>query len=196
MVVARFSGRSLVARRALDRLRSLRQSGHPLISDAVHQSGVIYLNDMRRRYVAAARGDGTWPDLAYSTKLARIRKRKTQKKRFESKVKKELKRGKSKKVAMQSTIEGMKFSILMDSANLFNSLSEGSAGNILDVKPFYVTAGTAVYYAKHHQKPKVPGRPPERKILVPPSDGAKARIKGLLSRATQTVLQEATGGSH
>jgi hypothetical protein len=158
---------------------------------------------MRRRFASASRGDGTWPDLAPSTKAARMRGRKTTRRILDRENTRLQNAFRSAPVEARGTLPatraqrlaaitgGFKFSILRDTNTLFNSLTTGAPGNITEHKPDGIRVGTNVKYARHHQKPKVPGRPPVRKILVPPRDEARLRIKRVLAAAAKKTLEQA-----
>ena len=162
--------------------------------DGYKQAGTIYLSYIRRRFLSAARGDGTWPDLADSTKLKRRRGRtgrvaKTSRKKDRSG--KPVRKGKRKrqKVVRAAVVAGT-FEILRDTGLLFNSLTQGSSGNVFRDLPDGVAVGTNIKYAEHHQSPKVPGRPPKREILVQPDDATKQRIKQALRAAVTKSVQQ------
>lgn len=128
--------------------------------DGLVQAGAIYLGSMRERYVRAARGDGTWKPLAPST-IARRRK------------------GKRK----GGTVE-----ILRDTGLQLNSLSIGGPYNIAAPIQGGMAFGTAVFYAKHHQEPKVPGRPPQRTILVQPDGPTRSAMQKVLQDAANRAI--------
>ena len=55
--------------------RGISETSSGPIADGLKQAGAIYLGTMRRRFEGASRGDGTWPDLAESTKRGRLASR-------------------------------------------------------------------------------------------------------------------------
>lgn len=123
------------------------------LRDGIIQAAHLYLGFTRQRFLKAARGDGTWKPLAAST-IARRRKGR--------------RRGGSPE-------------ILRDTGILFNSLSAGAHGSVIRDIPNGVEVGTQIKYAKHHQRPTVPGRPPVRKILVPPDDVTRRRMRDAIA---------------
>jgi hypothetical protein len=82
--------------------------------------------------------------------------------------------------------------ILRDTGLLLNSLSIGSKGNVNELLTDGVSVGTRIKYAKHHQAPSVPGRPPIRKILVQPNAETAARIKQVLQAAVVEAVKSIT----
>jgi len=132
--------------------------------DGFVQAGAIYLGWTRERYVRAARGDGTWKPLAASTIRGRRKGR-----------------GKGKP------------EILRDTGVLLNSLSLGAPGSIRREIPDGIEVGTVVKYATHHQNPKVPGRPPQRKILEYPPPAVLERMRDVVRRAAIKTVQQLKG---
>lgn len=147
-------------------------AGAPAMQKGFAQAGQIYLSDMRRRFVSASRGDGTWVPLAPST-IARRRQGTAKPKG-----------GKGKKAAPAAKPE-----ILRDTGLLLNSLSLGAKNNVNRLLTDGVAVGTRVKYAKHHQAPSVPGRPPMRTILVQPNAETAARIKQVLQAAVVEAVK-------
>lgn len=146
-------------------------AGAPAMQKGYAQAGQIYLSDMRRRFVSASRGDGTWVPLAPST-IARRRQGPAKPK------------GKGKKAAPAAKPE-----ILRDTGLLLNSLSLGAKNNVNRQLSDGIAVGTRVKYAKHHQAPSVPGRPPIRTILVQPNAETAARIKQVLQAAVVEAVK-------
>lgn len=154
----------------------------------------VYLGFIRNRFVKAARGDGTWAPLAESTKLRRLNKTKKGKATL-AKSRKEYKQAKTAGRSLPAhyqikrTVPGS-FEILRDTGILLNSLSTGNPGNITNLTENGVIVGTAVQYAKYHQNPKVPGRPPQRTILVSPDDATMALITRAVKKGVADTISE------
>lgn len=200
---------------SLERMEKSIQQGtrYQPIQDALRRSGGRYLGAMRMRFLNAARGDGTWPDLAVSTKWARLRRKvrgiqnrlkvaKTEGERvgLRKKLGAEERRlgrllGKTAKPSraqqIQALVSGRKFEILRDTHELFGSLTEGAPGNIEEFLPMGLRVGTAVHYSKHHQDPLVPGRPPKREILVPPDAPLQHQMTADIARSIRRVITDA-----
>lgn len=152
-----------------------------------------YLGFIRRRFLGASMGDGTWPDLALSTKIKRLRARKKSAGKLRSTL-----RTLDQHVRVSGAVrldtavqimaaEGTSFAILRDTSTLFNSLTLGNADSIEIAEPTSITVGTAVKYAKHHQSPTRPRRPPQRLIFVDPDE----RTKDLMRLDVQWALDKA-----
>jgi hypothetical protein len=159
--------------------------------------GVIMLAFTRARYLRAARGDGTWLPLSIRTIIERLRKTKVLEKRFaRDKVKLAGALGRkvtNPEVAAVRLLQGSSVEILRDTGVLFNSLSTGSPGSVYrpaaNAEGSEVTVGTAIHYARHHQAPEVPGRPPERLIFVKPDDQTISRMQGEFDRALDRIAR-------
>jgi phage gpG-like protein len=161
-------------------------------------AGAIYLGFARNRFVKAARGDGTWVPLAESTKLARLRKTKAGKAKLEKTRKKDKQSSKSlsghyRNQATKGLTAAGNFEILRDTGLLLNSLSSGATGNVLRQLSDGITVGTAIKYAGYHQNPTVPGRPPQRLILVQPDDVTKQRMAAVLNKAVIDTVNQVMG---
>lgn len=83
-----------------------------------------------------------------------------------------------------------KVAILIDTATLFNSLSVGAPGNVQQPLSDGIRVGTAITYARHHQDPTIPGRPPQRRILVDPSPEASVRMVNAIGRAVLATVRQ------
>jgi hypothetical protein len=174
------------------------------IQDGMKQAAARYLAFIRRRFDAASKGDGTWPDLALSTKLARLRKTKAgQKKLAAAKKKAGRYAGMAKRLGGESAavrdvfkttlaqqVAMMKFSILRDTNTLFNSLTLGAPGSLEEVTHEGIRVGTAIEYAHEHQNPTVPGRPPQRLILVPPDPDTQRAMNDYIARGVARAIQQ------
>lgn len=142
------------------------------MKDYFRRAAARYLAFIRARYVRASRGDGTWKPLALSTKIKRLRRQHG--KRFHSVVR--AAPGKSRGEQLASLAAGTSFAILRDTSTLFGSLTEGAPGNSIDYVRDGILIGTKVFYAKYHQEPSVPGRPPVRQIFVQPDAATEQAI--------------------
>lgn len=201
-ILLRIGGSEAFERNVLRRAESL-GTGHPVMQAAWNQCAALYLGEMRNRFQKASRGDGTWQDLAASTKLQRARALKpgtkkgdtgretTRRKQFDKKVKKAFASGGGtvKRVRKQ-LIAGMKFAILKDTSLLFNSLTQGAPGSVATEIPFGIRVGTNIKYATHHQKPTIPGRPPKRTIIIQPTERTKVRIRQILEAAVKRAMND------
>jgi integrase len=158
---------------------------------AFRRDEVIYMAFIRRRFVNAARGDGTWLPLANSTKINRLRKTKKGEAKFQQTLKRIARGGlKPTNVRALATLElsGSSFEILRDTGILFNSLSEGGAGNVQELLDHGIRMGTRVIYAHHHQEPAIPGRPPQRTIIVEPDPATLERMTAEITHGIDQVL--------
>jgi hypothetical protein len=81
-----------------------------------------------------------------------------------------------------------KFAILADTGTLRNSIGLGAPNSIERPIEDGIRVGTAVKYAIHHQEPKRPGRPPQRKILTPPSPDTNARMRRVIAAAITSAI--------
>lgn len=142
------------------------------MKDFFRRAAARYLAFIRGRYVRASRGDGTWKPLAASTKVARLRRQHG--KRFHSVIK--AAPGKNRGEQLASLAAGTAFAILRDTSTLFGSLTEGAPGSSIDYVKDGILLGTRVFYAKYHQNPTVPGRPPKREIFVQPDKPTEEAI--------------------
>lgn len=178
-------------------------SGNPIMQAAWNQCAALYLGEMRNRFQKASRGDGTWQDLAAGTKLQRARALKpgtkkgdagretTRRKQFDAKTRKAFRQdGGTINKVRERLIAGMKFAILKDTSLLFNSLTQGAPGSVATEIPFGVRIGTNIKYAKHHQSPTRPGRPPKRTILIQPTERTLTRIKQILETAVRRAMND------
>lgn len=151
------------------------------------RAGAIYLGSMRSRFIKASRGDGTWPDLADSTKAQRRKTGKT-------KTAKVLRPFGSKSKRKTKVVSTGQYEILRDTGLLFNSLSQGGPQSVFDLQTDGIVVGTAIKYAKYHQNPSVPGRPPIRKILVQPDEVTALAMKAELSKAVAETVRGLING--
>jgi hypothetical protein len=161
--------------------------------DAYVQAAARYLTFIRRRFNELSRSGGSseWPDLALSTKVARLRARKGSRAKLKRMVKAIPTRRKLDKAVGSLELSGTRFSILRDTSVLFNSLTQGSPGNVSEPMDDGIRVGTIVNYATYHQNPTTPGRPPQRKILVPPDAATMEAIKRALRAGLTKALKAA-----
>ena len=159
------------------------------------QAAARYLAFIRRRYVNAARGDGTWPDLALSTKLARARKTKAGRARMAKRVKIAESAGvsaggvRSRRQVLRDVLSGMRFEILRDTGLLLNSISTGAPGAIEVIpSPTRITVGTAIGYAQYHQ---YGNGVPKREIFVQPDDTTRAAMTTAIKAGAVAAIREA-----
>lgn len=154
-----------------------------------------YMGFVRTRFTRASRGDGTWPDLAYSTKLQRARalsptgKETTRRKQFDKKVKAAFKSGGDSQGAgtiakiRENLVRAMKFAILIDKRFLFRALETGNPSQKIEDIPNGIKISFAAVphpgkgnmtiarlAAIHHFGE---GHVPARKIFVQPDDRTK-----------------------
>ena len=170
----------------LDRLVQKIGSGQePNLKRGLKQSAARYLDFVRRRYSRAARGDGTWKDLAESTKLGRLSKNQKVLKRYEKAYDTALEKHKGdKRKAQSESLAGHRFEILKNTGILFNSLTTGSPGSVTIEEPGSIQVGTAVRYGIYHQKGGTkPGHPPKREIIVEPDANTLKAITSTLEAA-------------
>lgn len=189
------------------------------IGEGLKQAAAFYLAFIRRRFDRASKGDGTWPDLAPSTKLARMRKTQKGRKKLAASAKKrgrlrkqaaamrkrvdriggaagaamsdQIDRWLMKEIGRISPVALARFSILRDTGLLSNSLSLGGPGNVQTMLSDGIQVGTQINYARFHQQPSVPGQPPQRPIFVDPDNSTAERMRKALSAA---VLKAINGG--
>jgi hypothetical protein len=196
----------------LDALRILKAGAEGPMQPFFRRAAARYLGFIRRRFVNASRGDGTWPDLALSTKLNRLRRmhggrlatsaklnakdaeglssgQKAKRGRFDRFLKRA--GGKSRAEQLTNLAKSTKFAILRDTSTLFGALTEGQPGNEIDYSKDGVTIGVNVFYARFHQNPPIPGRPPMREILVQPDATTEEAMAIELANAILAAYGEA-----
>jgi hypothetical protein len=169
---SRFTGRL-----AADLAAPLRD---PAVRGGAVEAVEVYLGGMRRRFASASHGDGTWPDLAPSTKLKRLRDAGLRYKREKGVT----------RLDRLRFAAGVPLPILYVTGNLYSSLVPGEAGNVFDVLSDRIRAGSAVPYARYHQQGG--GRLPRRSILVDPDAALLGQmsapiVKGYASRVGALV---------
>lgn len=169
-------------------LRQIRGESRQEMQDVYRQAAAVYLAFIRRRFVRASLGDGTWPDLAESTKLRRAAKA-SRYKRLAPLLKSTRKKTRGEQVA--AALSGRKFAILRDTNTMFNTLTIGSPGNRLNLLKNGVEVGSNNPYIGHHDQPSVPGRPPQREIFVQPDAPTAEQLLDLFATAVQRILNSA-----
>lgn len=147
-----------------------------------------YSAEIQQRYLSASAGDGTWLPLAASTIRRRQLKEAPQQavKRWDKQAQK-LGPG---KMSLQTRVQmalGNQFPVLYDTGKLYGSLKPGGANNIMAWAPDRMRYGSDVFYAVHHQSPSIEGRPPERTILVEPSEKTMSVAHALLIQAFNKI---------
>ena len=220
------------------------RSGHPAITTMFNRWVHEYASWSQERFLAASRGDGTWPPLAASTIYARSRQpmarfraayghhvdtrgidpetgqRLTREKylRLEASAYTR-QRGWTK--AMYGSTGGYKIrgggrtrgpgaaspvvgnvSILVDTGTLRNALTIGQAGNVTEQQGLTATYGiggpaghnsdrlTIGKLAAYHQNGgTIPGRPPQREILVAPPEEVMAKLRQHAATAIRKVTR-------
>lgn len=168
----------------------------PPLRAAFARMGVVYMAFVRRRFLSASRGDGSWQPLANSTKLHRLRKTKAGEAKFQ-RVKKRIAKSESgvraTNVRALGTLElsGSSFEILRDTNILFGSLSVGAPGNVQEFVDHGLKMGTNVYYGRFHQDPTVVGHPPQRQIIVYPDPPTELRMREEVEAGIQQVKEDA-----
>lgn len=155
---------------------------------ALRRAAARYLAWIRKRYAAAAKGDGTWKDLSLATKLSRIRARKTMNRQFKKRLKVAGGDGRTRRARVRDVVSGMRFEILRDTGILFNSLSQGAPGAMEQFIPNGIRVGTAIKYGKYHQ---LGDGVPKRAFLVPPEGKIYEDIGRELQRGMEEAMREA-----
>lgn len=169
------------------------------MQSGLHQAAERYLGFTRRRYVSLSKGSGEWPDLALSTKVSRMRSISPAGNKhagplmltYEKLLKKQQKGIKDHRVTRKELAAARHFDILRDTGALLNSLSTGAPGYLEESMPDGIRIGTRVRYARFHQSPSIPGRPPMRRIMVEPDSTTKLAINNILAAAFNKTASEA-----
>lgn len=156
---------------------------------ALKRAAARYLGWIRKRYLAASKGDGTWPPLSNATKMARIYARKTLFREFKRRLKRAKGDARTQRARRRDVASGMRFEILRDTGTLFNSLSQGKPGAVEQFIPNGIRVGTAIKYGKYHQEGG--GRLPKRAFLVPPEGRILDEITKELQRGMDEAAREA-----
>lgn len=204
----------------VDALKILRDGPDGPMRPYFARAAARYLGFVRTRFVRASRGDGTWPGLALSTKIARLRRQyggrilstrlttaerakltKSQRARvgrFASVLKAT---GKATRAGQLAELaRTTRFAILRDTNTLFGSLTEGQAGNEVNYSRDGVTISSNVRYGGFHQDPPIPGRPPRREIIVQPDDATEGQMAeelatGIVAAFEGGTVSSAAGGA-
>lgn len=139
-----------------------------------------YMLAMRTRFFQASRGDGTWKDLAPSTKLKRALKS----------APGVIRSGTAKGQRAADVAAGLRFPILYDTGRLFNSLRPGGPGYVERfVNPLTIRVGTSVPYAQYHQFGTI--RMPQRTVLDVPDVRTVRVMEKAIADAVEREVQEA-----
>lgn len=166
-------------------LNTLRKGGTQPgpIRDFYTVAAARYLAFVRARFIRASRGDGTWKPLALATKIKRLQKIAPARLRQFIHVTP----GRTRAEQLANLAGTRPFPILRDTGLLFNSLTSGAPGSVRQYGQDSVTVGTNIKYAGFHQNGgTIPGRPPQRTILVPPDD---TTVEAMLNDLTNALLQ-------
>lgn len=175
--------------RGFQRMETILRNHSGPFQDMFTQWGSRYTAFTRRRFQRNARGGGDWAPLKASTLKSRRggTRRKTRSPRALTKT---TTRGSAKKV-----------SILIDNGILFNALTVGAPGHLLEVRGDHVRVGydnsshgsdsfTIADLAMTHQEGNPGNNLPARPIFVEPD---KATVDGMMrdtKRAVQTALRQ------
>lgn len=173
--------------------KSIRFGRAEPIKAGLRQAAARYLGFIRRRFDNAGKGDGTWKPLSLSTMLARLRKRKGSAQKLRSALRKVDKKGGlhgAKRLESAVALTGASFTILRDTSTLFNSLTTGAPGSTQRESPNHISVGTAVFYAKYHQKGSVMRRLPQRTILVQPDQATAAAMREDIARGMRLAIEQ------
>ena len=194
---------------ATPQARGVFETGHPAVEAMFHQWVARYQAAMRERYVAASRGDGTWPPLAASTLHARaMRLSRTTRNRAGGRmvvrggpngIKVWTQGGRWTKTAYKQYFQGaLNAAILRDTGVLFNALDIGAAGNEVrreGPSVVYGIGGPANHPGGHYTIGQIAaahqaggGRLPKREILVTPSDDVVNAMLGDARRAITAIF--------
>lgn len=126
-----------------------------------------YLNYTRERYIGASHGDGTWVDIARSTKLARLRRA-------------------GVTVARGAPINGVLFEILIDTGAMFDSLEQGGPNYVEMERSDGIEFGSIDEKIRYHQEGT--DRMPQRVIFVDPPAPVISTMETLLDSSLQNFL--------
>lgn len=161
----------------IGRLESAAAAGwtDPHMNDAGEEIANIYSGEMRERFLTNSAGGGSWPDIKPDTKIERWRKAVGG---FRDRM------PHSQRVAL---VQGAPFPILYITGQLYTSLVPGAPENILAFDSDAMVYGTSVFHAPFHQNPSIPGRPPQRQILVMPGEATLQREVALLANALNEI---------
>lgn len=143
----------------------------------------VYMLWIRQRFFRASRRDGTWPDLAPSTKLKRAMKSAPGALRS---------RRRESGGTAQAAAAGLTFPILYDTGRLYRSLSPGGPGYIERFTgPLTLKVGSAVPYAPPHQFGVPARRLPQRVILAPPDAQAVRLMEAEILKSVDQEIADA-----
>lgn len=169
----------------------LRGGGNGPIRAGLRQWGGRFRAFLRERFVEFSRGGGDWPDLADSTKKARMHARAGA-------------RDSAGRLIGKGAAKGRTFAILRDTGTLLNALDvtfSSKPGQLQEDIPFGVRVGyggpgrypngkaTIADIASFHQT----GGPhlPCRKIIVDPLDKVKQQMASDMQKAVDQMAREA-----
>ena len=126
-----------------------------------------YLNFTRERFMGASHSDGTWPDIARSTKLARLRRA-------------------GMTVARGAPINGVMFEILIDTGAMFDSLEQGGPNYVEMERSDGIEFGSIDEKIRYHQEGTL--KMPQRAVFVEPPPPVISTMESLLHSSVQDFL--------
>jgi hypothetical protein len=145
-----------------------------------HEVRGDYFDYLRQQYLANSAGGGAWPDLAVSTKLARLR------------AQQGVDKGRRRKG--REDVSGMRFPILFITGEAFNSFTPGDANNVSEITPDGFVGGSRVkMLAYHQQRDGGGGRLPKRQTVVPPDDSTLTAMRGGIAAGYRRAVENAMG---
>lgn len=171
-----------------DVARDLRRGGAGLIRSAFHTWAIIFRSELQERFVRLSKGGGEWPGLAVSTLHARRRKAPG-----------------SGRLGAASAISARP-RILWDRGVLHATLNAhftGKPGAIQKDVAFGVRVGlgggrrhpsnksgaTISQIARYHQDGGPSDNPPQRRIIVDPSESATRKMSEVMEVAVQRTYR-------
>lgn len=168
----------------------LQNGGGRFIGDALVRAGRIYMLFTRTRFQRASGGDGTWKDLAPSTKLKALRK-----------LAPGLLRQRTgptvtgARARAIDAVQGLRIPILYDTGRLYRSLTPGGPGYVERlVTPLVIRVGTSAPYAQFHQDGNPP-RLPQRTILDVPDPQTVRQMEAQIQAGVEREVAELVNAS-
>ncbi len=148
------------------------------LREGVGEAQREYLGAMRRRFASASHGDGTWADLAPSTKLKRYYEAGNRFKRTKGVTHADRLR----------FVAAIPFPILYITGAGYSSLVEGQSDNLFQVMSDRVRAGSTVFHFPYHQRGG--GRLPRRSILIDPDAAIMQQMTAPLGQGFRRFLTQ------
>lgn len=165
-------------------------SEYPIIKQALVKAASLWMAYLRRRFITASRGDGTWEPLSLTTKIRRLRK---QASLPFSRLRRAMRQTKepSRIKQLAALAATRKFDILVVTRRLLNSISESSPEVVMRFERGRgIEISTRVPYHLHHQEGgKIPGHPPKRLIYVQPDQATADKMQGQVTRAYEEIFR-------